>query len=844
MHDSSLVRTAAALCLFVVPPLVAQCQLEWLPGKPQRGTSGNPYQEHVYALHRWDPDGAGPASPRLVFGGPFPTIGPIVANRIASWDPATGEWGTFGTGLNFSPQAFATAANGDLIAAGSGVRRWNGATWSTVGPAFNSSVNDLAVLPNGDVLAVGSFTVVGTSTTVNRVARWNGANWSPLGSGSASPVRAVFALPNGDVVVGGEFTTIGGVAANGIARWDGVAWHALGVGLGGAANPQSTTGVFDLTLLPNGDVVAAGNFATAGGLAAPGVAAWNGSSWSPLGAGLPNGAYGLEVEASGSLLAIGAVVPGAPIVSRWNGTSWQSAAAAVLGGGIVRSLPSGDFVLAGQFQVGDPNGATLIDVARWNGTAWVDLDSATTPWFTVSLGASVHAVAATSDGTLYATGLFQIVDGALMHGIAQRNGTGWSPVGSPLGIGSWPFPYPYPLAMIATKNDQLVVAGRITNIAGGPAAHVVRWNGTAWDNLGGGLGPNGSAGALAELPNGDLVVGGDFTSATGGPGNFVARWDGAAWQPLGAGTDAPVTSLLAMPDGSVIAGGSFTQAGNAPANRVARWDGVAWSPLGAGLGQAVTRLRLLPNGDVVALVAAEPPSSQWTVQRWSGLGWTPLGAPIQASSLNDLVVLPDGDLLVSGYQYSGFTLRWNGTAWSNAPTTDHAFVAHTWLPDGDLVVAGGFGAAGPWLSPYVARLRSRCAATATVQGAGCVGSGGVNQLRATNLPWLGATFRAEGTGLPTLSLVSKVWGFSPTNLPLALVLPQAPAGCDLLVTPDYFEFALTTNGTIETAVVLPDSPALVGLPLYHQLNLFEVDPSLNLIEVTASNALLLTTGVF
>jgi len=837
-------RTATALCLFLVSPALAQCQLEWLPGRPQRGTSGNPYQEHVYALHRWDPDGAGPAPLRLVFGGSFPTIGPIVANRIASWEPATGAWGTFGSGLSGSPYAFATAANGDLLAAVTGVDRWNGAAWSSVGPGFNNGVDDLAVLPNGDLVAVGNFTAIGSTVLANRVALWNGANWSPLGSGATSPVRTVLALPNGDVVVGGEFTTIGGVAANRVARWNGVAWQALGAGIDVALNPLSTTRVFDLALLPNGDIVAAGNFATAGGVAAPGVAAWNGSSWSPLGAGLPNGAFGLEVEASGALLAIGSVAPGAPIVSRWNGTSWQTAAAAVAGGGPVRSLPGGDFVMAGEFQVADPSGATLIDVARWNGTAWVDLNSATTPWFTVSLDAPVRAVAATSDGTLYATGLFQIVDGTLMNGIVRRSGTSWLPVGSPLGIGSWPFPYPYPLAMIATKDDDLVVAGRITDIAGGPAAHVVRWNGTAWDNLGGGLGANGSAAALAELPNGDLVVGGDFSSANGGPGNFVARWDGAAWQPLGAGTDAPVASLLTMPDGSVIAGGTFTQAGNAPANRVARWDGVAWSPLGAGFGQAVTQLRLLPNGDVVAVVASQSPFSLWTVQRWNGSTWTQLGAPITASSLYDLVVLPDGDLLVSGYQLTGFTLRWNGTSWSNAPTTSSPFLAHTWLPDGDLVVAGGFQAAGPWLSPYVARLRSSCAATATVSGAGCVGSGGVNLLRAVNLPWLGATFRAEGTGLPTLSLVSKVWGFAPTNLPLSLVLAQALVGCDLLATPDYFEFALTTNGTIATAVVLPDSPALVGLPLYHQLNLFEVDPSLNLIEVTASNALLLTAGVF
>jgi hypothetical protein len=30
-------------------------------------------------------------------------------------------------------------------------------------------------------------------------------------------------MPNGDLVAGGDFITAGGVAANGIARWDGTA---------------------------------------------------------------------------------------------------------------------------------------------------------------------------------------------------------------------------------------------------------------------------------------------------------------------------------------------------------------------------------------------------------------------------------------------------------------------------------------------------------------------------------------------------------------------------------------------------------------------------------------------
>ncbi|MEZ6036102.1 MAG: hypothetical protein R3F29_01390 [Planctomycetota bacterium] len=839
----SAVRAAALSCLFAAAtaPALAQCQLEWLPGAPHHGTSGNPYDEHIWSMHHWDPDGAGPLPMRLVFGGSFPSIGPITANRIASWDPASGEWAAFGSGINSPPRSFATAANGDLIIGHNGVSRWNGSNWSQVGLFFSGSVEDLAVLANGDIVAVGTFGAIGGSG-INRIARWNGSTWSPLGTGTTSTVHSVLELPNGDLVVSGEFTSIGGVAANLIARWDGTAWHALGGGLT-SAFPPSVLSAYDLALRPNGDLVVVGSFTFADGIAANGVAGWDGTSWYGFGGGLNYPASCVHVEANGDLLVNASASFGAANCSRWDGTSWQPATQPIAGYGLVTTLPGGDIIRAGEFTVTDANGTTLHDVARWNGTAWVELTSATTPWFTSSLGA-LEAVAATSDGTIYATGLFQIVDGALLNGIARFNGSGWDPVGSPLGIGSWPFPYPYPFAMIATANDDIVVGGRITGIVGGPAGHVVRWNGTSWDNLGGGIGAEGSVWALAELPNGDLVVGGDFVLSNGAPGNRVARWDGVAWHPMGAGATGIVHDLLTLPDGDVVATGPFL-IGPTPHN-IARWNGSTWSALGAGTSQYTFKPQLMPNGDIVALVAAPQPFLGGSVMRWDGATWTQVGAAFTQVNLYDLVVLPDGDLLVTGgsSSFGTQTRRWDGVSWTEAPSTDTSFGQHTWLPDGDLLVAGGFKAAGPWLSPGIARLRSSCAAAATVTGAGCASSGGANQLAAATLPWLGSTFRAEGSGLPTLALVSQVWGFTPMNLPLSALLPQAPPGCDLLVTPDYVEFALTTDGTVATSVTLPSNPALVGVQLHHQLNLFEVTPTLDLVEVTASNALLLTTGAF
>src|SRR5262245_21143775 len=71
-------------------------------------------------------------------------------------------------------------------------------------------------------------------------------------SGPNGHIRALILLPNGDLVAGGEFTTIGGVGANRIARWDGEVWSPIGTGM---ANPPGElyTWVNALAVLPNGD---------------------------------------------------------------------------------------------------------------------------------------------------------------------------------------------------------------------------------------------------------------------------------------------------------------------------------------------------------------------------------------------------------------------------------------------------------------------------------------------------------------------------------------------------------------------------------------------------------------
>jgi hypothetical protein len=113
--------------------------------------------------------------------------------------------------------------------------------------------------PKSPLLVVGGNFAVAGDVVASNIAVYDPVTgaWSALGSGTNNIVWALTALPNGDLVAGGDFTTAGGVSANYIARWNGSAWSALGTGMNGS--------VSELTTLSNEDLVAGGQFTIAGG---------------------------------------------------------------------------------------------------------------------------------------------------------------------------------------------------------------------------------------------------------------------------------------------------------------------------------------------------------------------------------------------------------------------------------------------------------------------------------------------------------------------------------------------------------------------------------------------------
>tara|TARA_R110002094_G_scaffold61795_8_gene72320 strand:- start:1475 stop:2017 length:543 start_codon:yes stop_codon:yes gene_type:complete len=165
-------------------------------------------------------------------------------------------------------------------------------------------------------------------------------------------------------------------------------------------------------------------------------------------------------------------------------------------------------------------------------------------------------------------------------------------------------------------------------------------------------------------------------------------------------------------------------------------------------------------------------------------------------------------------------------------------------PDGKLHVGGDFTRAGPTVSAFLASYVSSCPAAAATAAGGCPSSGGANTLVANNLPWTGATFRTEGSGLPAFAFVGVVTGFNTITMPLSLLLAQGQPGCDLHVSTDHVEFVLSTTGTAASSLTLPNTPALGGTTFHQQMISFELDPAFHFTAITATNSLAMTVGSF
>ena len=454
------------------------------------------------------------------------------AAQCPGWDSSVGSTGAIADALAL---AVFDAGGGPALHAGvtlvkswymHGVASWNGSAWKPLG-LFNDPVRTLAVCDDGSgpaLYAGGEFEYGGPPyQTLHHVARWNGAAWEPLGSGGLGLFSHVYVLASFDegagnaVFAGGHFEHVAGTILNHLARWDGTAWSSVGGGVSGPSGNPNHVGALCVHDDGSGPALyVGGDFERAGSVLAANVARWDGTSFSPLGAGTDGKLWALATFDDGS------------------GTGLYAA---------------GSFTTAG--------GQVVHGIARWDGAGWSGLGAGVAssgPWTPY-----VRSLAVFDDGSgpaLYVAGFFDSAGGVPARGIARWDGAAWSALASGVEPGS-----AYALAVFDDGADgapDLYVGGTFASAGGLPAQGAAAWRGCTLHATPICAG-DGSQGAPCPCGNGGLP-GHGCDNSTGSGGALLAA-SGTSWPDAlvlaSGGEPAGATSIFVQGDLELAAGAPF-----------------------------------------------------------------------------------------------------------------------------------------------------------------------------------------------------------------------------------------------------------------------------------------------
>jgi hypothetical protein len=732
----------------------------------------------TYKLAVADPDGPGPLGRQLFVVGQFrrisgPTGGIVTATSVARWNGTT--WTQAGS-TQFA-SALYEVRTATTFDDGTGEKLY-------IGGKFPSGV--------GNNLAVRSFT--GTWTLV-------GSGLPPY-LGLANEVYALHAFDDGSgsaLYVGGLFEGVGGVSSPGVIKWTGTAWQGLGVGV------QYDTGeggrVYGLTSFDDGTgpkLYASGNIASSGGdTSVRGVAKWNSSTatWSGTGADYELGYLGpyvrtLDLGSGPALYVCGRLGTMATqgVARRsgggWAGLSWSDAS---LGHPLTVSAFDVDGAgpqpvrLLAMGSAFDPSPATA-QPYQFDGSTWQKL-----PYnpATNALPGINQLVMLDADGAgpgtpaLYATGMFSTTtNGQVVNNLGKFDGSAWTPA-----FGGLPTLARYDAAAnVSYPTDSTCVqvfddgSGPTLYVGGGfnyndnvKACRAIKWNGSAFVEVGGGIGlPDDFTHSVSNMTvfrepsagHSALFACGTFALAGTATVSNIARWDGMVWSDVGGGVGGGVgdaiNASVVFDDGTgpaLYVAGSFPNAGGTPAANIAKWNGSAWSDVGGGLDGTAYVLAVHNDGGGSALYVGGSFTTAGgvTVNRlakWSGTTWSDVGGGMSAGTVRSLASLQEGSgrVLFAGGTFAtagGVTVnhigRWDGTAWSSmqggmsvltAGSSNVKSLAVLDTGSGPTLFASGyFDNAGPlssggiarWIAPGVCCRGSTC--NASVAQAACTGSG-------------------------------------------------------------------------------------------------------------------------
>ena len=405
-------------------------------------------------------------------------------------------------------------------------------------------------------------------------------------------------------------------------------------------------------------------------------------------------------------------------------------------------------------------------------------------------------------------------------------------------------------------------AGGLLLFGGDNRADTWLWKAGVWKSLTPAQSPPGRWGhrmASDALRRRIVLFGGYRVIVTMTPFNDTWEWDGANWNqvfptvspaPRGdhAMTFDPVhgrTLLFGGVDYSTTSAKGWYR-------DTWEWDGAQWTQrFPANQPPWWSSEMVFDEARSVAVLRGG--SGVMGTWEWNGNDWawnyrTPTGNGAMAyDAARERVVWYSSGMDAAGNAVLGAVYEYDGITWTNRATASNPppryWHVMAFDPEMELLVVFG-GRTGQTRLGDTWLLFPVHPATVAAFGAGCPGSGGILQIAADNLPWLGGSLRVRWSGYPALgSLVALAVGASNQTwlgLPLPLALGGlGMSGCSLFVSLDAIA-TTTAVSSLVTPLPVPANPALLGVDAFVQG--FAFDRGANPGSMTTSNGLVAHIG--
>ncbi|CAN5647618.1 hypothetical protein BH11BAC1_BH11BAC1_18470 [soil metagenome] len=326
-------------------------------------------------------------------------------------------------------------------------------------------------------------------------------------------------------------------------------WESLGYGF----NSGAYTIFIDST---NGKLYAGGQFSEADSIPVRRIAVWDGVHWDSLAHG-GTGYHWAITKYKNKIYADGVFFQNNLLFGGiFDGNNWDSIGRGLAGDIYQFKEINNSLWISGGFLVrGDPDSCKML--ATWDGFSWNCLNI---PY---------------DDGRIED---FEFLNGTLVIGgnffdstntgvdIAYFDGTRYQTMGHRLYGG-----FSVIHAMTIFRGE-LFIAGYFTQADGNEGNHIMKWNGTQWEDVGGGT---DSWILCMQVYNDELYVGGVFEYAGGVHTGNLAKWNGMQWMAVTPSIIYGQTAIFDIQfyNGALYIGGYFLTIDSVQVNHIARFTG-------------------------------------------------------------------------------------------------------------------------------------------------------------------------------------------------------------------------------------------------------------------------------